>query len=491
MSIRRLYRDSLALLTDLYELTMAYGYWKLGMAEKGAVFNHFFRRHPFDSGFTVAAGLAYLVEFLQTLHFDDEDLAYLGTLTGNDGRPLFESAFFDYLRTMTFACDIDAVPEGTVVFPHEPLVRVTGPILQCQLLETSLLNMLNFQTLIATKAARVCLAARGTPVIEFGLRRAQGIDGGVTAARAAFIGGCTGTSNVLAGKLFDIPVRGTIAHSWVMAFDSELASFAAYARVLPNNCVFLVDTYNSLDGVRHAVEVGKQLRERGHEMIGIRLDSGDLAYLSIEARKMLDAGGFPHAIIFASSDLDEYIINSLLEEQDARIDAWGVGTRLVTAHEQPALGGVYKLAAMRDPDGQWVDTIKLSEQASKINVPGLLQVRRYRDGDLFAADSIYDERLGAAEPGVIVDPGDMTRRKHIAADLMHEDLLVPIFRQGKFVYDQPDIHAIQQRTQDQLAHLHPGIMRLTNPHAYPAGLDEQLHIIRTALILEARERIGA
>src|SRR6476620_1616973 len=296
-----LYRHSLALLTDLYQLTMAYGYWKLGRADDHAVFQLYYRRNPFGGGYAVAAGLGYVVDYLNSLRFDEGDLAYLRTLTGNDGRALFDGGFVDYLAELKFTCDIDAVAEGTVVFPNEPLVRVSGPILQAQILETPLLNMINFQTLVATKAARVCEATGGEPVIEFGLRRAQGVDGSLAASRAAYVGGAHATSNVLAGKLFGIPVKGTHAHSWVMSFDNEAASFEAYAGAMPNNCVFLVDTYNTLDGVRRAVEVGRKLREAGHEMVGVRLDSGDLAYLSIEARRILDEGGFPKAQIIASN----------------------------------------------------------------------------------------------------------------------------------------------------------------------------------------------
>ncbi|MDH3583356.1 MAG: nicotinate phosphoribosyltransferase, partial [Phycisphaerae bacterium] len=288
-----LYGHSLALLTDLYQITMAFGYWKLGRADERAVFNLFFRKHPFGGGVTVAAGLAQVVEYLDGFGFEDTDVAYLATLTGNDGKPLFERAFLDYLSDLRLTCDVDAVPEGTVVFPHEPLVRVTGPILQCQILETALLNMINFQTLVATKSARICTATEGEPVLEFGLRRAQGIDGALTASRAAYIGGCVATSNVLAGKLYGIPVKGTHAHSWVMSFEEEAHAFEAYAEAMPNNCVFLVDTYDTLEGVRRAIEVGRALRERGHEMVGVRLDSGDLAHLSIEARKLLDAADFP------------------------------------------------------------------------------------------------------------------------------------------------------------------------------------------------------
>jgi nicotinate phosphoribosyltransferase len=357
--------------------------------------------------------------------------------------------------------------------------------LQAQLLETPFLNFLNFQSLIATKAARICLAARGEPVIEFGLRRAQGIDGGLTASRAAYVGGCAGTSNVLAGKLFGIPVSGTHAHSWVMSFDNERRAFEEYGRALPNNCVFLVDTYDSLEGVRHAVEVGKELRAHGSELVGIRLDSGDLAFLSIEARKILDESGFPDAAILGSNDLDEYIIESL-KIQGARINIWGVGTRLVTAYDQPALGGVYKLSAVRKPDGSWEHKVKLSEQSAKITNPGILQVRRFRSESEFVGDAIYDLELGLPKAATIVDPLDITRRKHFSADSAYEDLLVPIFRRGKLVYEPPTLDEIRARVQQQLGMLHPGIKRSVNPHQYPAGLELALHDLKTKLVLKAR-----
>ncbi len=355
---------------------MAYGYWRTGTAEKQACFQLVFRKNPFGGGFAVACGLAPAVEYIESLRFQDDDLDYLAGIEGNDGRPLFAVGFLDHLRTLSFHCDVDAVPEGTVVFSQEPLVRVTGPLLAAQLLETPLLNLINFQTLIATKAARLRLAAGDDPILEFGLRRAQGIDGGLAAARAAYAGGCDGTSNVMAGKIYGIPVKGTHAHSWVLSFDSELEAFEAYAGAMPNNCVFLVDTYDSLQGVRHAVEVGRKLRERGHEMIGVRLDSGDLAWLSREARRILDEGGFPQAQILASNDLDETLIADL-KRQGAAIGVWGVGTRLVTAYGDPALGGVYKLTAVRGPGGDWEDRVKISEQTAKTTNPGILQVRRF------------------------------------------------------------------------------------------------------------------
>ncbi|HEX9046501.1 MAG TPA: nicotinate phosphoribosyltransferase [Verrucomicrobiae bacterium] len=480
-----LYGCAGALLTDLYQLTMAYGYWKTGKADQEAVFELFFRKAPFQSGFTLAAGLAPAIEFLSAFCFTPEDTAFLGTLRGNDGQPLFEQAFLDYLQRLKFSCDVHAIPEGTVVFPQEPLLRVQGPILQCQLLETAMLNLLNFQSLVATKAARVCLATQGEPVLEFGLRRAQGIDGALAASRAAYIGGCAATSNVLAGKLFGIPVRGTHAHSWVMSFDDEREAFQAYAEAMPNNCIFLVDTYDTLEGVRCAVETGRWLRERGHEMAGIRLDSGDLAWLSVEARKILDEAGFPKAHIVASNDLDEQIIASL-KDQGARINVWGVGTKLVTAYDQPALGGVYKLGAIRGKDGRWDYKLKLSEQTVKISNPGVHQVRRFRVGNEFIADGIYDLERGAPHDFTVVDPFDSTRRKSIPTGTAFEDLLAPIFQAGKLVYPLPALIDIRRRAEAQLGMFYSGVKRFIHPHQYPVGLELGLHELKTELILRAR-----
>src|SRR5438132_3347286 len=285
---------------------MAYGYWKAGVTDHEEAFHVTFRHNPFGGQFTVACGLATAIDFLRMFHFTETEIAYLASQRGNDGKPLFDSGFLDYLRDLQLTCDIDAIPEGTLVFPNEPLIRVCGPVAQCQLLETALLNILNFQSLIATKAARVCLAAQSDPVIEFGLRRAQGVDGGLTAARAAYIGGCAGTSNLQAGERFGIPVSGTQAHSWIMFFENESEAFGEYAKAMPNNCVFLVDSYNSLEGVRHAIAIGSELRRQGHEMIGVRLDSGDRVALSIDARRMLDEAGFTTAKIVCSGDLDEH-----------------------------------------------------------------------------------------------------------------------------------------------------------------------------------------
>jgi nicotinate phosphoribosyltransferase len=464
---------------------MSYGYWKSRHAEKEAVFHLFFRSNPFKSGYAIACGLAEAIGYLKDFRFDGEELEYLRMLRGNDGAPLFEAGFLEYLRDLRLTCDVDAVSEGTAVFPHEPLLRVKGPILQCQLLETTLLNILNFQTLIATKAARICHAAAGDSVLEFGLRRAQGIDGAMAASRAAHVGGCDATSNVLAGMRYGIPVRGTHAHSWVMSFDGEEEAFDTYADAMPNNCVFLVDTYDTLEGVRAAVRVGKRLRERGHEMVGVRLDSGDLAYLSIEARKILDEGGFPNAKVVATNDLDEHTITSL-KQQGACVGIWGVGTKLITAYDQPALGGVYKLGAIRNDDGEWQYRLKISEQAIKVSNPGIQQVRRFRVGGEFVGDMIYNEGMAMRNERVIVDPVDMTRSKRIPTEATFEDLLVPIFREGAQVYECPPLAEIRKRPLEQLGGFHGGVKRLLNPHEYPVGLEAGLHRLKTDLILQAR-----
>ena len=487
-----LYATSLALLTDLYQLTMAYGYWKLGLHEREAVFHLTFRKNPFGGGYAVAAGLEQAARFLEALEFTEEDVAYLATLTGNDDKPLFEQGFLDYLSTMQWRLDVDGIPEGTAVFPHEPLVRVRGPLLQAQLVETALLTIVNFQTLVASKAARVCAAAEGDGVLEFGLRRAQGIDGGLTASRAAYIGGCTGTSNVLAGRLFGIPIKGTHAHSWVMCFDTEPEAFAAYAEAMPNNCVFLVDTYDTEQGVHNAVEAGRALRARGYEMVGVRLDSGDLCELSKVARRILDAGGFPDAVIVASNDLDEHAIRAL-KKDGAKIALWGVGTKLSTCYDQPALGGVYKLAAIRDADGTWEDRVKLSEQAIKVSNPGIQQVRRYAEAPLdgrpgpFFADVVYDVREPVNGATVGRDLSDPAREVTPPVGGTYEDLLVPILRAGALVYDLPSLKAIRNRSLAQRQRLRPGTTAFTGAAKYPVGLESSLHDRKVALIEAARE----
>jgi len=485
-----LYRPSTALLTDLYQLTMAHGHWRRRLEpEQEAVYHLFFRRLPFGGGYAVACGLAAVLDYLRELRFEPDDLAYLAGLTGGDGRPLFESAFLDRLERFRFRCDVEALPEGTVVFAHEPLLRVSGPIFDAQIVETALLTLINFPTLVATKAARLVSAAGGAPIVEFGLRRAQGPDGALTAARAAAIGGCEGTSNLMAGRAFGLPVRGTHAHAWVLSFDSEIEAFRAYAEAQPGNCVLLVDTFDSLEGVRRAVEVGIELRARGARLAGIRLDSGDLAWLSIEARKILDAAGLGDVQILASNDLDEHLIESL-RQQGARIDVWCVGTRLVTAFEEPALGGVYKLAAVRRGGEPWQPRIKLSEQVAKTTTPGRLQVRRFGDDRGFVADMIWDETLGVAPPPEIVDPLDPTRRRRLHDKMEWHDLLRPVVVRGEVVAEPPPLESIRALCRDQLARLHPGVLRFLNPHAHPVGLERGLHEAKTELILAARAANG-
>jgi nicotinate phosphoribosyltransferase len=474
-----------ALLTDLYELTMAYGYWKNQMLDHEAVFHLSFRQQPFEGGYAIACGLSDAIDYLESFAFRSDDLAYLEDLRGTDGKTIFERKFLDYLETLQFACDVDAIPEGNVVFPHEPLLRVTGSLLQGQLFETALLNIINFQTLIATKSARVCLAAKGNPVMEFGLRRAHGADGALAASRAAYIGGCVSTSNVLAGKVFGIPVSGTHAHSWVMSFQTEHEAFEAYADAIPGNCVFLVDTYDSIEGIHCAVEVGHRLRSIGKDLAGIRLDSGDLNYLSITARAILDESGFQTTKIVASNDLDEHVIASL-KEQGALIDLWGVGTKLVTAFDQPALGGVYKLGAIRVREGPWQKKVKLSEQTVKVSNPGCLQVRRFEDRKEYLADMIYDELAGEPTERVIVDIADVTIQRRIPPTAKHHDLLVPIFRHGERVYDRPPIAQIRTFAQKELGRFYAGVKRLLNPHIYPVGLETGLHTVKSHLIQEVR-----
>lgn len=485
-ALKQLYRHPFELLTDLYQLTMAHGYWKSGKADNEAVFHLFFRRNPFRGRFSVAAGLEYVIDLLRDYRFRDEDLDYLAELRGNDDGPLFDRGFLEELRSMRFSCDVDAVPEGTVVFPHQPLIRVSGPILQCQLLETALLNVINFQTLIATKAARVCAAAGADPVLEFGLRRAQGIDGALAASRAAWIGGCAATSNVLAGKLFGIPVKGTHAHSWIMSFDTEPEAFDAYARAMPNNCVFLVDTYDTLQGVRLAVETGHRLRAAGHEMVGIRLDSGDLAELSIKARQILDEAGFSDATIVASNDLDETSIRKL-KRDGAAISVWGVGTKLVTGDGQPALGGVYKLSAIREAGEDWRYRVKLSEQAVKVSNPGMLQVKRFQSETQFCGDVIYNLPDGFSHGKAAVR---LTEDGHTWCPqdgLTETDLLVPVFRRGECVYDLPDLTAVRDLCSKQMQMLHAWIETYDEAETYPVGLDATLYELKNRLINEVRK----
>lgn len=479
-----------ALLTDLYQLTMAQAYVSAGIGDTLGCFHLYFRSNPFGGGYAIACGLEQALEYLRSLRFDAAQIEYLASVNAADGTPLFSADFLAWLAAFELGCDVDAIEEGTVVFPREPLLRVSGPLPHCQIVETALLNIINFQTLVATKASRCVQAAAGAPVIEFGLRRAQGADGGLSASRAAYVGGCSATSNVLAGQRYGVPVAGTHAHSWVMAFDTEIEAFDAYARALPNNVTFLVDTYDTLEGVRRAVEAGTRLRERGHDLLGVRIDSGDLAWLSKRAREILDEGGFPDAKVIASNELDEHLIASLIE-QGAAIDVWGVGTKLVTAWDQPALGGVYKLSAIRRPGEQWTPRIKVSEQTAKVTTPGVLGVRRYRDEEgTLVGDMIYDTLAMPAGDVTMVHPEDPLRSTTFSSSAPFEELLRPVVRDGASVYDAPDLAAVRARSAEQLARLDGSHKRFLNPHVYKVGLETGLSGRRIELIAGARSTEG-
>ncbi len=477
-----LYGLPLGLLTDLYQLTMAFGYWKTGMWDHRAVFHLFFRRAPFGGEYAVANGIGAAAEWIDGLRFTAEDLAYLAGLKGNDGEPLFPDAFLAELERFRFRGDVDAVADGTVVFAHEPLVRVTAPVLDAQLLETALLTLVNFNTLITTKAARVCEAAQGDAVVEFGLRRAQGVDGGVTASRAAYVGGCVGTSNVLAGRLFDIPVKGTHAHSWVMAFGDEQTAFDRYADALPNNAILLVDTYETARGIDHAIATARRLRAAGHEIVGIRLDSGDIATLSRMAREKLDAAGFPKAIIVASGDLDEYRIREL-KRRGACVDVWGVGTRLAVAWDQPALGGVYKLGGIRPPGKPWSFRMKRSDDPAKSTNPGVLQVRRFQSGGRLLADVLYNEQQHGSFREAVHPDGSNPSVALDAADEQH-DLLQPLFRDGRRVREALALEETRRLAAQQRSALPPEVRGIDDPQPYPVLLDGELYRLKMRLLRE-------
>jgi nicotinate phosphoribosyltransferase len=477
-SISVVSKHNLALLTDFYELTMAYGYWKSGMVDKEAVFHLFFRKKPFHGPFAIAAGLQSALEFLKNFHFDASDLAYLESLK------VFEKPFLDYLSNFKLRCDIDAVPEGTAVFQYEPLLRVQGSLIDAQLLEGLLLNIINFQTLIATKAARICAAAHPDPVIEFGMRRAQGIDGAISASRAAFIGGCPSTSNVIAGKLFGIPVKGTHAHSWIMAFPDEIEAFKAWGKAMPSNVVFLVDTYDTIHGTKKAIDVAKKLKNV--QFAGVRIDSGDLAQLSIQVRKLLDEAGFSETRIMASNELDETLILDL-KQQGAKINLWGVGTHLVTGKDQPALDGVYKLSVIRDSkSAPWQYKMKLSEQLVKTTDPGILQIRRFSNAKGHEWDMIYDELLGVPSQPTAVSIFDPTKKESPTSALHSKDLLVPVMRGGKVVYTSPPLTAIQQHAKSELQKLKAAVRRFTSPQIYFVGLEQSLFDLKLRLIEELK-----
>lgn len=475
-------KRNLSMMTDLYQLTMMYGYYRKGMTDNLAVFDLFFRNTKPNSSYAVMAGTESLIEYINDLHFGEEDIEYLRSLK------LFDEGFLDLLRNLHFTGEIYAMEEGTIVYPYEPLVRVIAPIVEAQLIETAILNLVNHQTLIATKANRVCYAAHGELVMEFGLRRAQGPDAGIYGARAAMIGGCFGTSNVLTGQLFNVPVSGTHAHSWVMSFPTELDAFRAYAEIFPTSCMLLVDTYDTLkSGVPNAITVFRELREKGYEGTGIRLDSGDLAYLSKRAREMLDDAGFPNIKICASGDLDETIINSL-HMQGARIDSWGVGTKLITSDDQPALGGVYKMSA-EIVNGEVIPKIKISENAFKITNPGIKTVYRLYDKDHMAvADliALRDEVFDTTKPLTIFHPVQTYKRMTLTDYTMRE-LLVPIFKDGKQVYTSPDMTEIRRYAKSEMDSLWEEDKRLLNPNIYKVDLSDGLYELKNRLIREHRE----
>ena len=474
-----------ALLTDLYQLTMVGGYVQEGKTHQWANFDYFFRSIPDDGGYCILAGLADVIEYLQTLHFNQEDLSYL------EGLGIFSKDSLAYFENFKFTGDIQAMPEGTVVFPHEPLIRVTAPLPEAQLIETTLLNIMNYQTLIATKAARVVWAANGDIVIDFGLRRAHGPDGALMASRAAYIGGVDGTSNVLAGRLYGIPVRGTHAHSWIESFTNELEAFRAYARVYPDACLLLADTYNTLNsGVSNAIQVGHELRKKGYELQGIRLDSGDLSYLSKQARRMLDEGGFPDASIVASSDLDEWLVQSL-KRQGARVDIWGVGTRLVTSFSCPALGGVYKLTALDEDDKRMTPKIKRSDNPQKITNPGVKKaVRMYDNRGQMRGDVLFldDEEIPRKRSFQVHHPMFPHVFKTYPGHFKMQEIMVPIFQKGKLVYDSPDIHKIRKYTLKNLEELDAAYKRFHNPHTYHVSLSHLLLKTKQRLLHEAAKR---
>jgi len=470
---------NLTMMTDLYQLTMMYGYYKTGIINKEAVFDLFFRKSRQDSAYSIAAGLEQVIDYINNLHFEKNDLEYLDSLK------LFDAGFLDLLRELRFTGDIYAVPEGTVVFPNEPILRVKAPLFQAQLIETALLNIINHQSLIATKASRVVYAAQGGSVLEFGLRRAQGPDAGIYGARAAIIGGCTATSNVMTGQLFGIPVKGTHSHSWVMSFPDELTAFRAYAEAFPDNCLLLVDTYDTLNsGVPNAIKVFRELREKGYEPLGIRLDSGDLAYLSKAARKMLDEAGFKDAKIVASNDLDEELIWDL-KAQGAAIDIWGVGTALITSKDCPAMNGVYKMSA-EESEGRLIPKIKISENSDKITNPGYKKVFRiYNNQRKAIADliTLEDEEIDTSKPLTIFDPVDTWKRMTLTNYTVRE-LLVPIFKEGKQVYQTPSLTEIQKYAKEELDTLWDEYKRLKKPHKYKVDLSQKLYDLKEKLLKE-------
>ena len=470
---------NLTLLTDLYQLTMGYGFYRNNKHEEEVVFDLFFRKNALIT-YSIAAGLEQAMDYLLNWRFDDEDIAYLRSLK------LFDEDFLEYLKNMRFTGDVYAVREGTPVFPSEPILTVKAPLIQAQFAETALLNIINHQTLIATKSSKICRATNGQGIVmEFGLRRAQAPDAGIYGARAAIIGGCSCTSNVIAGQMFDVPVAGTMAHSWVMDYPTEYDAFRAYADAYPDNCMLLVDTYDTLrSGVPNAIKVFKELEAAGHKPKGIRLDSGDLAYLSKKARKMMDEAGFPDAMICVSGDLDERSINSLLQ-QGAKIDSWGVGTRLITSEDLPALGGVYKLSAVKAADGSYTPKIKLSENPAKITNPAFKNLYRLYDKDngMALADliTLHDEVIEEDAPLVLFHPVE-TWKEHELENFVAVPLLQPVVKAGKLVYEFPKLMDVQAYSKTELSKFWEEYLRLDVPQVYKVDLSKKLHTLKFNMI---------
>ncbi len=473
---------NLTLLTDLYELTMMQGYFEHGSNET-VVFDVFFRANPCGSGYSVTAGLQQAIDYIKNLNFSSDDVDYLR------GLHLFNDEFLHYLSGYHFSGSIYAIPEGTVVFPREPLLKVIAPIMEAQLVETALLNIINHQSLIATKTSRIVYAAEGDGIMEFGLRRAQGPDAGLYGARAAMIGGCVGTSNVLAGKEFDVPVKGTHAHSWIMSFPDEYTAFKTYARLYPTACFLLVDTYDTLkSGVPNAIRVFREMKEDGIELTnyGIRLDSGDLAYLSKKARKMLDEAGFPDAFISASNDLDEYLIHDL-KMQGAAITSWGVGTNLITSKDCPAFGGVYKLAAIQNEAGEFVPKIKLSENTEKITNPGNKTIYRIYEKDTgkIKADLICfaDEIFDPSNDLLLFDPIETWKKTRMKGGTYTiRELMVPVFINGECVYPPKSVSEIAAYCKEEKETLWDETKRLFNPHPVYVDLSQKLYDVKKSLL---------
>jgi nicotinate phosphoribosyltransferase len=475
---------NMTLLTDLYEITMMQGYYKTGNQKK-VIFDLFYRENPCQGGYAIACGLDQLIDHISNLQFSSDDIRYLRSLS------MFDEDFLEWLSTFRFSGSIYAVPEGTVVFPREPLVKVVAPIMEAQLIETALLNIINHQTLIATKAARVCYAAGNDGVMEFGLRRAQGPDAGIYGARAAVIGGCNGTSNVLAGQIFDMPVKGTHAHSWIMSFPDEYTAFRHYAELYPNACILLIDTYDTIrSGLKNAIRVFTEMREEGIELknYGIRMDSGDLAYLSKKVRAELDAAGFPDAIISASNDLDEYLITSL-KQQGATITSWGVGTSMITSKDCPALGGVYKLAAIQEEDGTFIPKIKLSENTEKVTNPGNKDIIRIYDKETgkIRADLICvaGETFDESQDLVIFDPNETWKRTLLeGGTYTMRPLLAQIFDEGKCVYTSPTAMEIREIRKREMDTLWDENKRLVNPAKVYVDLSDKLYDLKAKVLHE-------